>query len=70
MAKPYENIKYSNLLAEMVRNRESQDDVATLLNLARATVNTKMLGKTEWTISEIDILCKHYKKDYYELFKH
>jgi len=70
VAKPLEHIRYPNLLAEMKRSGETQDNVASLLNLSRTTVNWKISGKSEWTISEIEILCEHYKKDYYDLFKH
>ena len=62
-------IKYPNLLAEMRRRGETQEDIARLLNIARTTVNIKLQGKRDWTISEIDKICSHYEMSYYDLFK-
>ena len=53
----------------MVKHGETQSDIANLLGIGRSTVNVKISGKTEWTISEIDKICEHYQKDYHELFK-
>lgn len=63
------NYKYPNLKAEMARLRESQEDLSKLLNICQMSVSNKLRGETDWTIGEIEILCDHYKKDYYELFK-
>lgn len=62
-------VKFPNLVAEMARNGETQKDLAKLLKTTRSTMSRKMNGKTEWTISDVEIICEHYKKDYYELFK-
>lgn len=62
-------IKFPNLLAEMKKSGETQNDLARLLKLTQATVSRKLSGKVEWGIWEIDDICEHYKKSYYELFK-
>lgn len=62
-------IKYPNLILEIKRRGETQDDLSKLLGIARTTVNFKISGKREWTISEIEAICNHYEKNYYELFK-
>ena len=62
-------IRYPNLAAEMARRGEKQKELATLLGISRGTVSRKMSGKTEFTIGEVEILCEHFKKNYYELFK-
>ena len=62
-------IKYPNLLAEIRRRGETQDDIAKLLNIARTTVNIKLQGKRDWTISEIETICNHFEMGYYDLFK-
>ena len=62
-------VKYPGLAAEMARRGDTQEDLAKLLKLSRPTVCTKLSGKAEWSIGEIEIICEHYKKDYYELFK-
>ena len=61
--------KYPNLRAEMARNRETQQDLAELLGVSIPTVWRKLSGIFDWTISEIEIICEHYNKDYNELFK-
>jgi len=62
-------IKYVTLFNLMRENDESQSYLARLLNITPQTISKKLVGDTEWTISEIDTLCNHYNKDYYELFK-
>ena len=69
MSKQLKEIKYPNLLLEIKRQGETQDDLGKLLGIARTTVNFKLSGKSEWTIDEIDKICNHYNKDFYELFK-
>lgn len=59
---------YTNILVEMVRRNEIQSDVCKVLGLSQSALTNKFTGKSEWTISEIDKLCKHYDKDYYYLF--
>ena len=61
--------KYPNLVAEMAKNGDTQISLGKVIGLAKVTMCLKMSGKTEWTISEIDKICEHYKKNYYELFK-
>ena len=69
MAIKLKDIKYPNLLLEIKRCGETQDDISKLLNLSRTTVNFKLSGRSEWTISEVEKICEHYDKNYYELFK-
>jgi len=64
-----EQVKFPNLVAEMAKNCESQKTVAKLLGVTQPTIHRKLAGKCEWTIGDIEILCEHYKKDYYQLFK-
>lgn len=62
-------VKFPNLLAEMARNGEAQKDLADLLKTNKSTMSRKLAGKTEWTVSDVETICEHYKKDYYTLFK-
>lgn len=62
-------VQYPNLAAEMARRGETQKELATLLKISRGTMSRKMNGKTEFTIGDVEILCEHFKMDYYELFK-
>lgn len=64
-----EKIKYPNLLAEMARRGEKQKTIAKLLGIAIPTICRKLSGQSNFSISEVEILCEHFGKDYYELFK-
>lgn len=61
--------KYPKLVEEMKTQKETQKTLAELLGLTRATISRKLKGTIEWSISEVEIICEHYKKDYYQLFK-
>lgn len=62
-------IKYPNLAGEMGKHGDSQKTLAELLGITNASVSRRLAGISEWSISEIEKLCEHYNKDYYELFK-
>lgn len=62
-------IKFPNLLAEMKKRGETQYDLAKMLKVTQATMSRKLAGKVQWRIGEIEDICEHYDKGYYELFK-
>lgn len=62
-------IKFPNLLVEMVKSGEKQKELGNLLGLTNASISRKLSGKTEWSLKEVDAICEHYGKDYKELFK-
>lgn len=62
-------VKYPELASEMAKRGEKQKVLAKLLDVTPACISRKLAGKTEWTISEVEKLCKYYNKDFYELFK-
>jgi predicted transcriptional regulator len=64
-----EKILYPELLGEMAKHGDTQKSLAKLLGITYSSVSRRLSGKSEWSISEIDILCEHYDKNYYELFK-
>lgn len=61
--------KYYAIQNEMLDRRESQEDIARVLGITSMSVRLKLDGVRDWTISEIDTLCRHFDMDYYELFK-
>ena len=61
--------KYFNVLKAINNNLETQRDISKLLGITEVSFRNKLAGKTEWTIGEIEILCNHFKEDYYKLFK-
>lgn len=64
-----EKILYPELLGEMAKHGDTQKSLAKLLGITYSSVSRRLSGKSEWSISEIDILCEYYDKNYYELFK-
>lgn len=62
-------IKYPELVGEMAKRGDTQKSLAQLLGITYASVCRRLSGKSEWTIGDVDKICEHYKKDYYELFK-
>ena len=63
------NLKYPNLVGEMAKRGETQSTLAKLLDLHKNSICKRLSGEVEWSIGEIDKLCEHFGKDYYELFK-
>lgn len=61
--------KYNRLVAEMIANGENQLSLSKFLGIRDSTLRNKFAGRKEWTISEIEKLCSHYKMNYYDLFK-
>ncbi len=62
-------IKYPELIGEMAKHGENQKALAKILGTTTASISRRLSGKTPWTIGEIDILCKHYSRNYHELFR-
>lgn len=61
--------KFLNLRAEIVRNGETQKEVAKLLGISAPTFSMKLAGEIDWKYKEIEFLCEHYRKGYNILFK-
>ena len=62
-------VAYPNLAAEMARRGENAKDLESLLHTERSAVFRKLQGKAKWTLGDVEVLCEHYKMDYYKLFK-
>lgn len=62
-------VKYPGLLAEMAKHGDKQKTLAKLLGISEPSIGRRLSGKKEWSIGEIEKICEHYDKDYYELFK-
>lgn len=62
-------VKFPNLVSEMARNGETQKDLAEVINTDSAGISRRLNGLTKWTIEEVELICEHYNKGYYELFK-
>jgi hypothetical protein len=63
------NVKYPELAGEMARCGVSRKELAKHLGITYGSLCRRMVGTTEWSISEIDKICERFNKNYYELFK-
>lgn len=62
-------IIYPELLGEMAKRGETRKSLSKILELDASSVSRRLSGEIEWSIGEIEKLCKYFGKDYYELFK-
>lgn len=62
-------IIYTKVVQEMKARKETQEDIAKLIGITRQSLKLKLDGRCDWTISDIETLCEHFNKGYYELFK-
>ena len=62
-------VLFPGLLGEMAKHGETQRTIAKLLEKTPQSISKKFNGRSQWSISEVDKICEHYNKDYYELFK-
>jgi len=60
---------YPDLIGEMARRGDTLETLANLLGLTVSSIWRRFSGKKDWTIGEVEKICEHYGKGYYELFK-
>lgn len=60
---------YSDIIKAIEEKQETQRKIANILGITDVALRFKLSAKYEWTIGEIETLCKHFNKNYYELFK-
>lgn len=60
---------YPELASVMARNGHGAKDIAELLSLSIPVVNNRLMGRTDWKLTEVRLLCAKYRMDYYTLFK-
>lgn len=65
-----ENTIFPEIVKQMKNNNETLQDVANILGLNYPSqISRRLTGEVEWTIGDVEILCKHYNIDFWELFK-
>ena len=57
------------MVGAIASSGETQKALAKKLGITERTMTYKMTGRRDFTISEVETICEHFKKDYYELFK-
>ena len=62
-------VLFPEIVKEMERRGETQDDLARLLQLDRSIISKKLSGVVQWTIGDIEVMTLHYNKDFWELFR-
>lgn len=63
------NSKYPEIINQMFLRNERLRNIAELLNVDISQISRRLNGKKQWTISEIEILMKHYGMNFETLFK-
>jgi len=53
----------------MAKKGDSQKDVADMLAVSASAVNRKIRGFSDWTVTEICMLCDHYQQKFEFLFR-
>lgn len=61
-------VKFSGLRSEMAKFGHKYSTLAKLLDIPESSVSRRFSGEISWTMDEIEIICKYYNKDYYQLF--
>ena len=67
--KKIKQYKYSEIIKKILERRETQIEVSQMLGITVIAFRKKLDGKTEWKISEIKMLCEHFKTGFNKLFK-
>ena len=62
-------VLFPELAAEMAKSGEKQQDIAKLLQMDNSQVTRRLNGSTKWSEQDTIIICKHYNREYKELFK-
>lgn len=57
-----------NLKAERIKKQETQADTAKIINVSEQTYNQKEIGKRDFSLTECELLAKHYGTTIESLF--
>lgn len=60
---------YKEITNQMTRRKETQQDIANLLEIDRSQISRKITGQVNWNMNEIKTLCKHYNMKFEKLFR-
>ncbi len=60
---------YPAIVIEMAKREERIADVGRIADLTEQSMSSRLQGRSQFRINEIERLCKHYKMNFEELFK-
>lgn len=60
---------YKEITNQMTRKKETQQDIANILEIDRSQISRKITGQVKWNMDEIQALCKHYNMKFEKLFR-
>lgn len=64
------NTKYPEVVNQMKLHRQNLSDMVALLGLKqKSQVCRRLTGEVEWTIGDVERLCRYYNVDFWELFR-
>lgn len=63
------NTKYPEVVKQMKLHKQSLQDVADLLGISDRSVIRRLSGEVEWSIGDVDTLCRYYNIDFWKLFR-
>ena len=64
------NAIFPEIVNQMKKRNQTLKDVKDLLGLADVSqVSKRLSGKLQWSIGDVEILCKYYNIDFWKLFK-
>lgn len=59
---------FPNLAGEMAKRGETVGTIAKLLDVSKPIAYSRLQGKSDFRIGEVEKLCEHYNSDYATLF--
>lgn len=59
---------YPEISGELFKRNETYEEFGKAIGLTKSAVARRMTGVVKWQIDEIYSVCKHFGKDFYELF--
>ena len=66
---PFEETKFSGLRAQMAKYGHNQSDLAKVFNKSIGYINSRLNGRVDWSLTDINTLCELYNVSFEELFK-
>ena len=63
------NTKYPEVIKQMRLHNQTIEDLSRILGISQRSVRRRITHEVEWTLGDVEILCKYYNMDLYKLFR-